>query len=101
MTSETAMPSGRTNATITVAAQTRYPAEALAGHVCTRDGERRAEVGREDLAAGGNDRAGASAHDGGWPPAPLPATDPGAGSTVLLWLTDEPVMSARSTIGCC
>jgi len=38
-TSETAMLSGRTIATITVAAPTMYPLEALPGDVCVRDGE--------------------------------------------------------------
>ncbi len=46
-TSETAMLSGRTIATITVAAPTMYPLEALPGDVYVRDGEKVAEVARE------------------------------------------------------
>jgi hypothetical protein len=55
------MLSGRTNATITLAAPTMYPPEALPGDVYARDGEKLAEVAREDPVAARTIEEGASA----------------------------------------
>jgi len=57
-TSETAMLSGRTIATITVAAPTMYPLEALPGDVYVRDGEKVAEAAREVSRGRADDRGG-------------------------------------------
>jgi hypothetical protein len=50
-TSETATLSGRTIAAVTVATLTMYPFEALSGDINTGDGEKLAEVAREDPVA--------------------------------------------------
>jgi hypothetical protein len=60
-TSKTAMLSGRTNATITLAAPTMSPPEALPGDVYARGGEKLAEVAREDPVAARTIEEGASA----------------------------------------
>jgi len=54
------MLSGRTIATITVAAPTMYPLEALPGDVYVRDGEKVAEVAREVPVAARTIEEGAS-----------------------------------------
>ena len=59
------MLSGRTIATITVAAPTMYPLEALPGDVYVRDGEKVAEVAREVPVAARTIEEGASAPNDG------------------------------------
>ena len=94
------MLSGRTNATITLAAPTMYPPEALPGDVYARDGEKLAEVARGSRGRA-DDRGGRFSPNDGRTSVLSPATDPGAGPTVFLCLTEETVMLASSTIGCC
>jgi hypothetical protein len=94
------MLSGRTIATITVAALTMYPLETLPSDVYVRDGEKVAEVAREVPVAARTIEGGASAPNDGRPSVLSPAIDPGAGPTVFLCLTEETIMLASSTIGC-
>ena len=61
------MLSGRTIATITVAAPTMYALEALIGGVYAQDGEKLAEVAREDPVAARTIEEGGSAPNDGRP----------------------------------
>jgi len=78
-----------------------YLLEALRGEVYARDGEKLAEVTRDDPVAARTIEEGVSARNDCRPSVLSPATDPGEQRTVLLCLTEETVVLASSTIGCC
>ena len=88
-TSEIVMLSGRTIATVSVAAPTMCPPEALAGDIYARDIDKLAEVGREDPVAAWMLEEGSSAPNDGRPSVP----------TRFLCVAEETVMLASSTIG--
>jgi hypothetical protein len=67
-TSQTARLSGRTVATITVAARTMYPHDALPDDVYARVGEKLAEAAREDAVAARTIEEGSSALNSGGQP---------------------------------